>query len=245
MSSLSVIVATFNEEENLPQLLKSISFADEVVICDSGSTDRTVEIAREHGCLVVHKRFDGFGPAKQAALVRATGDWVLSLDADERLDDVAAKEIRSALNGQFTGYRIKRRSFFLGRWLRHSGWYPDWVLRLFRREQGCFGNDLVHEGVTVDGEIARLEGHILHYTDPSLTHYLKKLNRYTSLSAEMLYRQGKRFHFWHLFKPPFLFWKMYLLKLGFLDGFQGLLLALLSSFHVFCKYVKLWELQRQ
>lgn len=247
MATLGVVMITLNEERNIGRALDSVKFADEIVICDSQSTDRTTEIAREHGALIVTKQFAGFGAAKQAALDRLTTDWVLVLDADEEVDEEARESIQQALSEpRADGYEIKRRSLFLGRWLKHSGWYPDWILRLFRRDRGRFSDNQVHESVVVTGAIGKIEGHLLHYTDPDIDHYLRKLNRYTLLSAQELHEAGRKFSLLKLlFSPSAVFLKRYIFKLGFLDGIQGFLLAIFSGYHVFCKYAKLWELRRQ
>jgi glycosyltransferase involved in cell wall biosynthesis len=247
MPSLSVIVITCNEEMNLGRMLDSVKFADEIIINDSGSTDHTIEIAREYHCKIMATVFAGFGAAKQAALDQATGDWVLSLDADEELDATLQKAISAAIaDGNVDGYYLNRKSQFLGKWIMHSGWYPDYIVRLFRRDRGRFSSDKVHERIEVEGQIGRLKGHIFHYTDPDITHYLKKLNLYTSLSAQSLADAGRRFRFRYLIvKPLATFVKMYILKSGFRDGIHGLILALLSAFHTLCKYAKLWEFSRR
>lgn len=247
MPTLSVILITKNEANNLRRALDSIKFADEIIINDSGSTDGTLEIAQTYGCLIIQSEFAGFGAAKQLALAAAKSDWVLSLDADEEIDPVLMSSIKQAITStDCKGYTLNRKSQFLGRWMLHSGWYPDYLPRLFRRDCGRFTPDSVHERIKIDGTLGKLEGHILHYTDPDIEHYLEKLNRYTSLSADTLHEQGRRFKVLDVvLKPPAAFIKMYILKSGFLDGIQGLLLALLSSFHVLCKYAKLWERQRR
>jgi glycosyltransferase involved in cell wall biosynthesis len=247
MATIAVIIITRDEEQNLPRLLASVGFADEIIINDSGSRDRTLVIARQHNCKIIQSEFAGFGAAKQAALNQAESDWVLSLDADEEIDATLADSIKKAIaSPSVDGYEINRKSQFLGRWIMHSGWYPDYLPRLFRRDRGHFTNDTVHERIEISGALSRLGGHILHYTDPDIEHYLEKLNRYTTLSADSLRQQGRRFKTLDiLVKPPATFIKMYLLKSGFHDGIQGLILALLSSFHVLCKYAKLWERQRQ
>ncbi len=247
MATISVIVITNNEEHNLPRLLASVKFADEIIINDSGSHDRTLEIARQHNCKIIQSEFVGFGAAKQSALNQAKSDWVLSLDADEEIDATLADSIKKAIaSPRFDSYEINRKSQFLGRWMLHSGWYPDYLPRLFRRDRGRFTSDTVHERIEINGALGKLEGHILHYTDPDIEHYLEKLNRYTTLSADSLEQQGRQFRTLDvLVKPPANFVKMYFLKGGFRDGIQGLILALLSSFHVLCKYAKLWERQRR
>lgn len=247
MPTLSVILITKNEANNLRRALESVRFADEIIINDSGSTDGTLEIAQAYGCTIIQTKFTGFGAAKQTALDHAKSDWVLSLDADEEIDPVLASAIKQAItSADYNGYNLNRKSQFLGRWMLHSGWYPDYLPRLFRRDCGRFTVDSVHERIEIDGPLGKLEGHILHYTDPDIEHYLEKLNRYTSLSADALHAQGRRFKVLDVvFKPPATFVKRYILKSGFRDGIQGLLLALLSSFHVLCKYAKLWERQRR
>jgi glycosyltransferase involved in cell wall biosynthesis len=247
MSSLSVIIITNNEANNIRRALDSVRFADEVIINDSGSTDGTIEIATGCGCKIIRTEFAGFGAAKQAALDAAKSDWVLSIDADEEIDGTLAAAIKRAIHSsECSGYLLDRKSQFLGRWILHSGWYPDYLIRLFRRNRGRFTSERVHEKVEVDGKLAKLDGHILHYTDPDIEHYLNKLNRYTTLSADILQGQGRRFRVSNvILRPPATFFKMYLLNSGWRDGVPGLLLALLSSFHVLCKYAKLWERQRQ
>jgi hypothetical protein len=247
MATLSVIIITNNEEKNLTRALESVKFADEFVVCDSGSTDSTLEIARSYNCKIVYSEFRGFGAAKQSALDNATGDWILSIDADEEVSESLQAAIKSVLNaGEYDAYYLNRKSKFLGKWISHSGWYPDWILRMFRREKSRFDQQLVHEGVHVDGKTGKLQGLLLHYTDPDISHYLSKMDRYTTLSAQTLVSEERRFHVSDLiFKPTAIFIKMFFLKLGFLDGVHGLALASLSSFHVLCKYAKLWELQRR
>lgn len=247
MPTLSVILITSNEANNIRRALDSVKFADEIIINDSGSTDETLEIAQAYGCRIIRSEFTGFGVAKQTALDAAKSDWVLSIDADEEIDPILASMIKQAMTStEYGGYYLNRKSQFLGRWMLHSGWCPDYLPRLFCRDRGRFTSDTVHERIEIDGVLGRLEGHILHYTDPDIEHYLKKLNRYTTLSAEALHGQGRRFKALDVvLKPPATFIKMYILKSGFRDGIQGLMLALLSSFHVLCKYAKLWERQRR
>jgi glycosyltransferase involved in cell wall biosynthesis len=247
MPTLSVILITKNEANNIRRALESVKVADEIIINDSGSTDGTLEIAKAYGCRIIQSEFAGFGAAKQTALDAAKFDWVLSIDADEEIDTTLADSIRMAISSpRFDGYEINRKSQFLGRWMLHSGWYPDYLPRLFRRDRGRFTSDTVHERIEIDGALGKLEGHILHYTDPDIDHYLEKLNRYTTLSAETLHGQGRRFKALDVVvKPTATFIKMYIFKSGFRDGIQGLILALLSSFHVLCKYAKLWERQRR
>jgi len=244
---LSVIIITLNEERNLRRCLESVRFADEIVLNDTGSTDRTLDIAREFNCRILEMPFPGFGVAKQKALEAATGDWVLSIDADEEMDEELQRAVKAAVaGGEHAGYEIVRKSQFLGRWIMHSGWYPDKILRLFRREQARFTDARVHERAVVDGNIGQLTGHMLHYTYGDISQYLKKMDQYSTLSALTLHKDGRRFAASQLLvKPPAFFVKMYLLKSGWRDGLPGLILALLSSFHELVKFAKLWELERR
>ncbi len=186
----------------------------------------------------------GYAAAKSFALQRCTGEWVLWIDADERVPHALAREIQERLGSgpSVDGFAVPRLAFFMGRWIRHGGWYPGHVLRLFRRERGRFSADAVHEGVVLQGRLGRLKNHLLHYTDLTLEHYVDKLNRYTTLSAQMAVASGKRAGVGQLlFRPAHTFVKMYFLKAGFLDGVQGFMLALLSAGHTFAKYAKVWH----
>jgi len=248
MNRLSVIIITHNEEENLPRCLQSVKWADEVVVVDSHSTDRTPQIAADHGCVYFDLDWSGFGAAKQAALDRATGDWVLSIDADEAVSDELGTSIAGVVKGNhsYSGFEMPRCTNFLGRWIRHCGWYPDYILRLFRRDSGRFNQAVVHESIAVKGPIGRLAGDLLHYSYPNLEKYFTKSNRYTTLGAEEAFRHGKRAGMADLlFRPPISFFKHYIQKAGFLDGPQGLLVSSLSAAAVFNKYAKLWHLEKQ
>ena len=247
MSKLSAVLVTLNEEANVVDCFKSLSFADEIVVVDSQSVDSTVELARKFTDKVYQVRFEGYGKLKNDATAKASCDWVLSIDADERVSPQLAEEIVAIVRASdsHSGYLIPRRTFFLGRWMMHGGWYPGHVLRLFRKDLGTFNDVLVHERVTVNGEVGKLKGDLLHYSDPNLKHYLAKLDKFTSLSAQSLYEKGRRARVGDLlFRPVFMFLKMYFFKRGFLDGMQGLILSLLSAVHVLVKYAKLWEMWR-
>jgi glycosyltransferase involved in cell wall biosynthesis len=247
LNRISAIIITRNEEKNIGPCLESLSFVDEIVVVDSNSDDRTVPIARKYTQKVYDFEWKGFGETKQYALEQTSHDWVLWLDADERISPELASEIKSTLEKEspFSGYRMPRKAFFLGRWMRHGGWYPGYVVRLFRKEKGRFDSANVHERLHVDGPVGMLNAPILHYTDDSIQHYYEKFNRYTSLAAEELVKRGKRYSMLDLlFRPGFMFLKMYLFKAGFLDGLEGLQLAVFSSNYVFTKYAKLRELSR-
>jgi glycosyltransferase involved in cell wall biosynthesis len=247
MASLSVITLTLNEERNLHACLASVRWADEVIVVDSGSSDGTVSIAREFATKVLTVQWKGYGAARNLALDAATGDWVLWLDADERVTDDLAEEIREIVRRdapEYAGYAVARRAYFLGRWIRHSGWYPGRVVRLFRRGRGKFSETQVHEQLHIEGKVGPTRHDLIHLTDPSLQHYFAKFNRYTSLGAKDLNGSGRQFSIVDLLiRPPFQFFKMYFLRRGFLDGMHGFILAVLSSAYVFAKYAKLWEMQ--
>jgi glycosyltransferase involved in cell wall biosynthesis len=245
---LSAIVITCNEAENIAECLESLSFADERIVVDSGSADETVAIAKEYTSKVFITEWKGYGATKQWALEKAMGDWVLWLDADERIPASLADEILCALGGEsdLSGFQMPRKAFFLGRWIRHSGWYPGYVIRLFRKTGAQFGEERVHESLQVKGPVGTLKEPILHYTDRTIHHYFRKLNRYTSLAAEDLWDHGRTVtRAGIFFRPIFMFFKMYIVKTGFLDGIQGFLLAVFSAGYVFVKYTKLWEFQTE
>ncbi len=245
MPKLSVIIITYNEQDNIESCLRSVQWADEIVVMDSYSQDETMAICRRFTDKCHQAQWLGFGAMKNAALDRATGDWVLSVDADERVSPQLAQEIIEAIKdcGDVVAYRVPRRALFLGRWIRHCGWYPGHVLRLFRRDAGRFQEKKVHEAVQVQGATGLLKNHLWHYTDWNLAHYFRKFDRYTTLAAQDLFEMGRRTRLGDLiFRPPVLFVKMYLLKAGFLDGIPGLILSGLSAAYVFTKYAKLWEL---
>ncbi|NUN71293.1 MAG: glycosyltransferase family 2 protein, partial [Bacteroidetes bacterium] len=244
MSRLSVIIITKNESSNIEECLRSVSFSDDIVVVDAESTDDTVLKARNLGATVIVRPWQGYAAAKQFALEQTKHDWVLWLDADERVMPALAREIPEVIGASpvHAAFTVARRAYFLGRWIRHSGWYPGRVARLFRKQHARFNDAAVHEGLEIVGTVGELKNDLLHYTDPNLYHYLSKFNRYTTLATEGLEKKGKRFSTADLLvRPWWLFLKMYILRRGFLDGIQGLLLAILSSAYVFTKYAKLWE----
>jgi glycosyltransferase involved in cell wall biosynthesis len=247
-SSLSVIVITRNEERNIEACLESVAWADDIVVLDSQSTDRTVELALTRTPKVHVVEWKGYAGTKQAALALTVHEWVLWLDADERVTTELAAEIRSVVASPpegIAGYEVGRRAFFIGKWIKHCGWYPGYVVRLFRKTRGSFSASRVHEGLVLSGSSGRLRGDLLHFTDETLYHYFEKFNRYTTLAAEEILARGGSFSLYDLIvRPPFLFVKMYLLRGGFLDGLHGLVLSLASAAYVFCKYAKCWDLER-
>ena len=247
MTRLTAVIIARDEEANLPRCLASLKWVDEIVVGDCGSTDRTVGIAKEAGAHIVTYEWRGYGQAKQIVADRATGDWILSIDADEEVSPELAREIRATVDlpGDKVGFRLPRRTLFLGRWMKHGGWYPDRVLRLYRRGQGRFTESSVHEALEVDGMIGTLANELLHYSYPTLEVYFEKFNRYTTLAAQEAFQKGTRDSLGKIvFNPAAKFVKQYILKAGFLDGTEGLLLALLSAGYVMTKYAKLRNLER-
>lgn len=242
---ISVIVITKNEAHNIDACLASVAWSDDIIVVDAESTDDTAQLARVRTPHVYVRKWEGFSAAKTFAVSQTRHTWVLWLDADERVTPALAKEIASLHLESTThaAYRIARRAYFLGRWINHSGWYPGRVARLFRKDKTHFTQSAVHEGLEIEGTIIDLSQDLLHYTDPTLFHYFEKFNRYTTLAAVDAVAHGKHFSMSDLFiRPLWLFLKMYILKRGFLDGMEGLILALLSSAYVFTKYAKIWEL---
>jgi glycosyltransferase involved in cell wall biosynthesis len=241
---LSVILIAKDEEACIARALHSVAFADEIVVVDSGSTDRTVEIARELGAKVtVTDDWPGFGPQKNRALDLATGDWALSLDADEWLTAESAEEVRRAVASAATStaaFRMPRRSSFCGRFLQHSGWWPDHVVRLFRRGRARFSDDTVHERVIADGTIATLREPIMHETFVDLEDLIGKMNGYSTLAAQRLHRDGKASGvFEAVVRALWAFLRTYVFRAGFLDGREGFMLAVATAEGTYYRYVKL------
>ena len=240
---LSVIIITKNEATHIADCLASVSFADEIIVLDSGSTDGTVELARNLGAQV-HQSVDwpGFGPQKNRALALATQDWVFSIDADERVTPELREEIIETLRApRRKGYEVLRLSEFCGKPIRHSGWWPDPVLRLFRRDAGRFNDVLVHESVSLnDGKPGRFKSHLLHYPHPTLDSLMDKVNRYSGEAAKMMFAQGKRAGLpIVMVHSIWTFIRIYFLRLGILDGRHGFVLAVTAASGNFLRYAKL------
>ena len=245
MEKLSAVIITLNEEDNIERCLRSLDWVDEIVVVDSGSTDRTVELCKAHGARVIKTEWQGFGPTKHFAVEQATYDWILSIDADEQVTPELQEKIKSLLQkpDPRTAFRIKRRSFYLGRPIRYSGWQKDFPLRLFNRKFGNFNDKSVHESVVFDGRVEYIGEVLNHYTYPTISSHILKMDRYTNLSAQE--QTGGATIASALFKAGFKFFKMYLLKLGILDGKTGFLLCFNSSFGIYLKYIKRWEKKRK
>lgn len=249
---LSVVIITLNEEENIRRCLDSVFFADEIVVVDSGSRDRTCEIAKQYTDKVFFRPMNGFGEQKQYAVDQTTGDWILSLDADERI----SQELRDSLVAlfrtppheiPFQGYTIYRRNVYLGRPILHCGWYVP-ILRLFRKGRGQFNEKLVHEEIIVHGPVGQLKGDILHEPYTDIFHHLEKIRLYASLDAREVLAKGRRVIGWrapvHLLgRPSWKFIEKYVIQQGFREGIHGLILSLMAALGVFLIYAHCWHLQ--
>ena len=243
---ITAIVITFNEEANIAGALASLAWADEIIVVDSESRDRTTEIARSFTARVIVRPWPGYSAQKNFAAERASHDWIFSLDADEVVSEAlrrALESLKLASELGVAGFEMSRLTFYLGRWIYHSGWYPDWKLRLYDRRRARWVGDYVHEGVEVDGAIARLDGDLLHFTVNNASEHHLRIDRYTTLAAEAAWAQGKGAALASIiFSPPLTFIRSYVFKLGFLDGLQGYAIARFAAHYAFLKNLKLWEL---
>lgn len=241
MPRLSAIIITRNEAHNIADCLDSVAFCDERIVVDSGSTDDTVRIAQEKGAQVFSRDWDGFGAQKNFALAQASGDWIISIDADERVTPDLAAAMQRAISGTADGYEMPRLSDFCGRTMQHSGWYPDYVLRLFRRGRGRFSNDAVHERVICEGPVARLPVPLRHHPVVRLEDALSRMDRYSTAGGTMLIASGRRVTFMSgITHGLWAFLRTYILRLGFLDGREGFLLAVANAEGTYYRYMKAW-----
>ena len=248
-NALSVVLITLNEAANLPRTLASVRWAQEIVVVDSGSSDATLEIARQAGASIFEEEWKGFGAQKNSAVSRATGDWILSLDADEEVSPELAAEIQTLLAGDppVSAYRIPRLNHFLGKPLRHGGYWPDPKLRLFRRGIARFEDRPVHESMQSSGPVGTLRNPLLHYCYSTLEDYIEHMNRYSTAGAQMLVSAGRAPRSWlgfawsALVNPAATFFYNYVVRLGFLDGREGLLQHLNHSVYIHWKYTKAWR----
>jgi glycosyltransferase involved in cell wall biosynthesis len=242
MTKVSAVIITKNEEANIERCLRSVSWADEIILVDSESSDDTVEIAWSLGAKVFRPEWRGFGPAKQYAVEQASGEWVLSIDADEEVSFTLKNEILHLLETEppCVGYMIPRKTQFLGRWILHSGWRPDYVLRLFKRSAGNFTSALVHEKVEVDGPVGKLHNTLLHYSYPTLEDFTRRQDQYSTLGAQDMFGAGKPFRPSQLvFKPILSFLRKFIFHKGWRDGWEGFLIAALTANGTLLKYAKL------
>jgi glycosyltransferase involved in cell wall biosynthesis len=242
--NITATVIVRDEEADLPACLASLDFADEIVVLDSGSADRTAEIARSHPKVrYATREMDGYGAQKNAAAALAAGDWVFNIDADERVSPRLRESILAADRSRFDGFRVARENYFGGRRIRHGGWYPDAKLRLYRRDRCRFGERLVHEAVECAGPVGRLDGNLLHYSYRDVSDYLARMERYSTLGAREVVAAGGRPGAAAVASRPLVaFLRAYLWKLGFLDGYDGFLLASLAAASTLAKYAKAREM---
>ena len=246
MNKISVIIITKDEEKNISDCLKSVEWADEIIVIDAESNDKTVELAKIFTDKIFTKKWEGYVPQKKYALSLASNEWVLSVDADERITPELKNEILNLSPGNFAGYKIRRKNFLLGKEITSCGWGNDYQLRLFKKEKTDLTDRLVHEGFTVDGKIGKLKNPMLHYTFSSFTEYFNKINYYTSLKAEELIKQKGKIGGWTIFSHTVsAFILFFINKRGFKDGVRGLIISLLHSVSTMLNYIKLWELQNK
>lgn len=243
---ISATIIVRNEEENLAAVCESVSWADEIVIVDSDSTDNTVAIARRYTDKVFNREFKGYRDKHEYADSMTSGDWIFWIDADERVTPELQRSIEALrskpADARVDGYRIARRTFFLGRWIRYSGWYPDYQMRLYRKEASYWGGIAPHQTARVRGKVEKLDGELLHYTKRSLSEYHRVLDSYTTLAAEHLIETRKQVGAAGMFfSAVAAFLRTYIVKQGFRDGPPGLMIAMLTSYGVFLKYAKVWE----
>jgi glycosyltransferase involved in cell wall biosynthesis len=247
-TKLSVYVIAYNDEPNMRACLESVAWADELIVVDSYSTDATEKISREFTDKVFQHEFHGFGRLRNEAVAHASHDWIFSLDTDERATPELREELYRVINSAEAAdaYFVPRKNYFLGRWIRHCGWYPDYRQpQLFRKQRMRYRDELVHEGFDVDGSIGYLKSPALQYPFRDVDHYLAKMDRYSDLMARRMVEQGKRFRPHQLVTHPvFTFVKMYLARAGFRDGMPGLILSGLYAYYTFIKYAKFWELTK-
>jgi glycosyltransferase involved in cell wall biosynthesis len=245
--AVSAVIITRNESAHIADALDSVAWADERIVVDSHSTDDTVDIARRVTDRVVLREFDGYIAQKNYAASLACHDWILSLDADERVSAPLAAEIRGLLEGRPSsgGYQMPRVSFYLGKWLRSTDWYPDSQVRLYDRRVARWQGRYVHESIAVQGKVGRLRGELLHYPYRDISHHLATIDRYTTLAARQMHEDGRRASIAGVaLRPPLAFLRNYIVRLGAKDGSVGLLVSVLNSYYVLLKFAKLWELGR-
>jgi len=247
--SLTATVITLNEASNIRDCLISLAFADEILVVDSGSTDGTPDLARAAGARVIERDWPGYADQKDFAAAQAAHDWILSIDADERVTPDLAREIGRTLDepGNRAGFRVPRLTYHLGRWIRTTDWYPDYQLRLYDRRRACWTvtpRRLVHESVTARGPVGQLTHDLQHYAYRDIAHHHETMQRYTTLAANQMAADGRRAGLFDLLvHPPAAFLRNYVLKRGFLDGSAGLIISAMNAHYVFLKFAKLWALR--
>ena len=247
--NISVVIITYNEEKRLEPALKSVSeVASEIIVVDSFSTDDTVKVARKYTQLVFQRKWTNFADQKNFANSKASFPWILSLDADERLSPELEEELLRLKEGESDcyGFSMPRQVYYLGKWIRHSGWYPDRKVRLFRKDKARWEGKYVHEKLILEGKIHKLNGSIHHFTYRSISDHLNQINKFSDLGAHKLYAQKKKCRWYHLvFLPLFRFTRSYFWKAGFLDGFPGLVISVFNGYAIFARYAKLREIWKK
>lgn len=246
MTKITAIIPTLNEEIHIRDAIKSVSFADEIIVIDSFSTDKTVEIAKKMNVKIIKRKFDDFSSQKNFAINKAKHSWIYLLDADERVTPEVEKEILDAVKNpkNFVGFFVRRTFYFAGEKINYSGWQRDKVVRLFLKEH-CKYAGVVHETIKTNGELGFLKHKIDHFGYRSYDHFIDKIHHYASLKAKDLHKQGKRVNLFHiLIKPPARFFIHYIIRLGFLDGFAGVILSITLAYSVLTRYIKLWLLNK-
>jgi len=243
--AISIALITLNEEDRLSACLQSVSWAGDIVVVDSDSSDRTAEIARSFGARVFNEPWRGFGAQKQFAIEQCRGDWILLLDADERLSPECAREIKKVVNSPlYQAYSLPRKNFFMGRWIKHAGWWPDRTIRLFKRGTAHMPAQLVHESLQANGRVGELVSPIIHYPFRNLSQMMQKMDKYSSAGALELYNKGQSSSYLKaISRSAWAFFYNYLLRGGFWDGGPGLVIAISDAVNKFFKYAKLRELQ--
>jgi glycosyltransferase involved in cell wall biosynthesis len=238
---ISATIITFNEERNISRVIESLRCCDEIFVLDSGSNDRTVEIATKLGARVVEASWHGYAAQKNIAAELAANDWIFSIDADESLSEALEAEIWQIKKAgpEFDGYTVPRLAQYLGRWILHSGWHPDRKVRLFNRHRAEWVGEFVHESVKVSGSVGHLKSNLLHFTCDSLSEHVRTMDSYTTLAAQEIAAREKIVPISKLLlDPPWTFFQTYVLKLGFLDGVEGLTIAYMAAFYNYVKYAK-------
>lgn len=251
MIPASVVIVTKNEERNIGDALESVKDFEDIVVVDSFSEDRTVQICKEYTDRIFQHKWQGYAKQKQIAIDYAKKDWVFLLDADERMSPELKKEISNLFTDKtkivYQGYYIPRKNYFLGKWIKHSGWWPDYTIRLFRKDSSRVQQREVHEKVIVKGQTGYLKNPLEHYTYETISEFIFKMQNYSTLSAKEIIKEKIPPTVLFLkmtINPIFTFIKMFLLKQGFRDGFHGFILSVLYSFYTFLKYLKTWELKK-
>jgi glycosyltransferase involved in cell wall biosynthesis len=241
MEKLTATIVALNEEKNIARAIESLRCCNEIIVVDSGSTDRTVALATQRGARVISHSWPGYAQQKNWAAAQASNDWILSIDADEALGEELEAEIIALKATAFDcdAYSMPRLAQYLGKWIRYSGWYPDRKVRLYNRRKARWTGDYVHETVKVDGRVGELHSNLLHFTCDSLSAHMKTLDRYTTLAAQELRAQGRARPAYRLaVDPPWTFFRAYILRRGFLDGFEGFAIAYMAALYTFLKYAK-------